>query len=103
MSVSTSPSGIAAVVDEFIVCSTYSDRTSISSKDFSKFSMTCGREGVRAEMAGGARWPEVRAEMAGGARWPEVRGSEIRARARPRARVASRARVRPRARVAAVR
>ena len=33
-------SGIAAVVDEFIVCSTYSDRTSIFSKDFSKFSIT---------------------------------------------------------------
>ena len=42
MRVSTSPSGIAAVVEEFIVCSTYSDRTSMSSKERSKFSMTCG-------------------------------------------------------------
>ena len=33
-------SGIAAVVEEFIVCSTYSDRTSMFSKDFSKFSIT---------------------------------------------------------------
>ena len=61
MSVSTSPSGMAAVVDEFIVCSTYSDRTSMSSKDFSKFSMTYGRGGVRAEKGTVREWAQPRA------------------------------------------
>ena len=40
ISESTSSSGIAAVVDEFIVCSTYSERTSMSSNDRSNCSIT---------------------------------------------------------------